>query len=212
MVGLKKQTNKQTKNNTYWGFTTRMVYLYYISGLRYTILVGNPRYAKISPKMVNPRDVAGEGRREEEDCTDVYFSLPSAQSHFAGPICECHVLTIINLIQRSLLNLKWIKTQMCNTHMHQKPKCFTLTERLRHCQYFINKLYVCSCDTLLQTEVSLTQASSRTEWVWILCLSWAYTGTTADSFGGNVSSTALWIFIHSAQDSTSVQFRAEAKS
>ena len=28
----------------YWGFLTRMVYLYYISCLRYTILVGNPLY------------------------------------------------------------------------------------------------------------------------------------------------------------------------
>ena len=27
-----------------WGFLTRMVYLYYISCLRYTILVGNPRF------------------------------------------------------------------------------------------------------------------------------------------------------------------------
>ena len=27
----------------YWGFPTRMVYLYYIACLRYTILVGNPR-------------------------------------------------------------------------------------------------------------------------------------------------------------------------
>ena len=29
----------------YQGFPTRMVYLYYISCLRYTILVGNPRYS-----------------------------------------------------------------------------------------------------------------------------------------------------------------------
>ena len=29
----------------YWGFPTRMVYLYYISYLRYTILAGNSRYA-----------------------------------------------------------------------------------------------------------------------------------------------------------------------
>ena len=31
----------------YRGFPTRMVYLYYISCLRYTILVGNPRYTPI---------------------------------------------------------------------------------------------------------------------------------------------------------------------
>ena len=30
--------------SVYRGFPTRMVYLYYISCLRYTILVGNPRY------------------------------------------------------------------------------------------------------------------------------------------------------------------------
>ena len=29
----------------YRGFLTRMVYLHYLSSLRYTILVGNPRYA-----------------------------------------------------------------------------------------------------------------------------------------------------------------------
>ena len=34
--------------DTYRGFPTRMVYLYYISCLRYTILVGNPRYALMS--------------------------------------------------------------------------------------------------------------------------------------------------------------------
>ena len=32
---------------TYQGFPTRMVYLYYISCLRYTILVGNPRYPSL---------------------------------------------------------------------------------------------------------------------------------------------------------------------
>ena len=30
---------------TYWGFPTSMVYLYCISCVRYTILVGNPRYS-----------------------------------------------------------------------------------------------------------------------------------------------------------------------
>ena len=35
----------QLGKSTYRGFPTRMVYLYYILCLRYTILVGNPRYA-----------------------------------------------------------------------------------------------------------------------------------------------------------------------
>ena len=35
---------KYTAHVVYRGFPTRMVYLYYISCLRYTILVGNPRY------------------------------------------------------------------------------------------------------------------------------------------------------------------------
>ena len=33
---------------TYRGFLTRMVYLYYISCLRYTILVGNPQYTGLT--------------------------------------------------------------------------------------------------------------------------------------------------------------------
>ena len=36
---------------TYWGFPTRMVYLYYTSCLRYTILVGNPWYM---PNYIHP--------------------------------------------------------------------------------------------------------------------------------------------------------------
>ena len=30
--------------HAYQGFPTRMVYLYYVSNLRYNILVGNPQY------------------------------------------------------------------------------------------------------------------------------------------------------------------------
>ena len=39
------QTVSHTHTCSYRGFPTRMVYLYYISYLRYTILVGNPQYA-----------------------------------------------------------------------------------------------------------------------------------------------------------------------
>ena len=40
------QTFWVSKCRTYWGFPTRMVYFYYISCLRYTILAGNPRYKR----------------------------------------------------------------------------------------------------------------------------------------------------------------------
>ena len=60
LVGLQKMV-------TYQGFPTRMVYLIYISLWRCTILVGNPQYAKIIPKKVNPRDIAGNTEEEEEE-------------------------------------------------------------------------------------------------------------------------------------------------
>ena len=43
------ETDRETNRCTdiYWGFPTRMVYLYYMSCLRYTILVRNPRYRDI---------------------------------------------------------------------------------------------------------------------------------------------------------------------
>ena len=46
----RSKTNKQKESVKLWkyrGFPTRMVHLYYISCLRYTILVGNPRYVSI---------------------------------------------------------------------------------------------------------------------------------------------------------------------
>ena len=36
--------NKEKEEGRYGGFPTRMVYLYCISCLRYTVLVGNPQY------------------------------------------------------------------------------------------------------------------------------------------------------------------------
>ena len=50
------------------GFPTRMVYLYYISCLRYTILVGNPQYIMLEihhsgrePSIHYHNDCCGEG-------------------------------------------------------------------------------------------------------------------------------------------------------
>ena len=40
----KEEDERDEKEHKYPGFPTRMVYPYYISCLRYTILVGNPRY------------------------------------------------------------------------------------------------------------------------------------------------------------------------
>ena len=40
--------------NQFWGFPTRMVNLYYISCLRYTILVGNPCHANVPAKYQKP--------------------------------------------------------------------------------------------------------------------------------------------------------------
>ena len=41
---LQKNMSYRLLSMIYWGFLIRMVYLYYISCLRYTILVGNPQY------------------------------------------------------------------------------------------------------------------------------------------------------------------------
>ena len=40
----RREMYERTHRDSYAGFPTRMVYLYYIACLRYTILVGNPRY------------------------------------------------------------------------------------------------------------------------------------------------------------------------
>ena len=50
-----------------------MVYLNYITCLRYTSLAGNPRYAKISTKVVNPRDLTGNAEEGDEPLGKLLF-------------------------------------------------------------------------------------------------------------------------------------------
>ena len=103
---------------TYWGIPARMVYLYYTSCWRYTILVGNPRYISQNTDKEFPK--IRKSRRERMrvccqwsqslsvDGVIVHWHL-HISSHFRG-----WSIRLILIGQKSFLN-QWTST------LHSKP-------------------------------------------------------------------------------------------